>query len=59
VPAAWPEGLEGQAGEVVLELLLDEKGQVSDVKVMPHQTGAWRARSRLHSRRGACESQRR
>jgi len=37
-PAAWPEGLEGQAGEVVLELLLDEKGQVSEVKVMQAAT---------------------
>ncbi len=32
-PAAWPEGLEGTAGEVVLELLVDERGHVSEVKV--------------------------
>jgi len=33
-PAAWPEGLEGTAGEVSLELLLDERGQVTEVKVL-------------------------
>jgi TonB family protein len=33
-PAAWPLGLEGQAGEVVLELLLDEQGYVLEVKVI-------------------------
>ncbi|HEX8436412.1 TonB-dependent receptor domain-containing protein [Archangium sp.] len=33
-PAAWPEGLEGTAGEVVLELLLDEQGHVTEVKVV-------------------------
>jgi TonB family protein len=33
-PAAWPEGLEGTAGEVQLELLLDERGQVTEVKVL-------------------------
>jgi TonB family protein len=33
-PAAWPEGLEGTAGEVVLELLLDEQGHVAEVKVV-------------------------
>lgn len=32
-PAAWPEGLEATAAEVVLELLLDEQGRVSEVKV--------------------------
>ncbi len=33
-PAAWPEGLEGTAGEVVLELLLDEQGQVAEATVV-------------------------
>jgi TonB family protein len=33
-PASWPEGLEGTAGEVVLELLLDEQGRVAEVKVV-------------------------
>ncbi len=33
-PAAWPEGLEGTPGEVALELLIDEQGQVTDVKVV-------------------------
>ncbi len=39
-PAAWPEGLEGTEGEVVLELLLDEQGHVSEVKVTQAATEA-------------------
>ncbi|RYZ34524.1 MAG: TonB family protein, partial [Myxococcaceae bacterium] len=32
-PAAWPEGLEGTAGEVELELLVDVDGRVAEAKV--------------------------
>ncbi|WP_164014515.1 TonB-dependent receptor domain-containing protein [Pyxidicoccus trucidator] len=33
-PAAWPQGLEGAAAEVRLELLVDEQGAVTEVKVL-------------------------
>ncbi|MCE9671660.1 TonB-dependent receptor [Myxococcus stipitatus] len=33
-PAPWPEGLEGTAGEVSLELLVDATGAVAEVKVV-------------------------
>ncbi len=33
-PAVWPPGLEGLAGEVKLELLIDEQGVVAEVKVV-------------------------
>ena len=33
-PAPWPEGLRGAGGEVLLELLVDERGQVGEVKVL-------------------------
>ncbi|RKG71979.1 TonB-dependent receptor domain-containing protein [Corallococcus terminator] len=32
-PAAWPQGLEGTAGEVELELLVDVEGRVAEAKV--------------------------
>ncbi|PTL81657.1 TonB-dependent receptor domain-containing protein [Vitiosangium sp. GDMCC 1.1324] len=32
-PAAWPEGYTGPGGEVTLELLVDETGQVSELTV--------------------------
>ncbi|RKH92799.1 NB-dependent receptor, partial [Corallococcus praedator] len=32
-PAAWPQGLEGTAGEVELELLVDVEGHVAEAKV--------------------------
>ncbi|MFP2906080.1 energy transducer TonB, partial [Pyxidicoccus sp. 3LFB2] len=33
-PAAWPQGLEGAAAEVGLELLVDAQGAVTEVKVL-------------------------
>ncbi|MCP3143507.1 TonB-dependent receptor domain-containing protein [Pyxidicoccus xibeiensis] len=33
-PAAWPEGLVGAPGEVKLELVVDEQGAVTEVKVV-------------------------
>ncbi|WP_342377204.1 TonB-dependent receptor [Myxococcus stipitatus] len=33
-PAAWPEGLEGTPGEVVLELLVSTEGTVADIQVV-------------------------
>ncbi|MBN9681160.1 MULTISPECIES: TonB-dependent receptor domain-containing protein [unclassified Corallococcus] len=33
-PAAWPQGLEGTAGEVELELLVDVEGRVAEAKVI-------------------------
>ena len=33
-PAMWPEGLRGTASEVKLELLIDEQGAVTEVKVV-------------------------
>ncbi|MFY0567489.1 TonB-dependent receptor domain-containing protein [Archangium lansingense] len=51
-PAAWPEGLEGTAGEVGLELLIDEQGHVADVTVVQAPAEARLTEAALAAARG-------